>query len=60
MTLCMARIIAASGYSKCLSLEVSIRHAGIGDETGFLAKAYKTGLCFSRMVDEHRASPHST
>ncbi len=51
----LATIIANSAYSKCVSMEVSMRNAGIADEGPFLAKAYETGVRFSRMIDDARA-----
>jgi len=48
----LARIMAASSYTKCISMEV-----GCGedeDETAFLAQAYQDGRRFSEMVAEAR------
>lgn len=53
----LAHIIATSAYSKCASMEVSMRNSGIQGEVAFLAKAFETGIRFSRMIDEHRESP---
>ena len=50
----LARIMAASAYSKCVSMEVVMRSSGINDEPAFLARAFETGARFSRMVDERR------
>jgi sugar phosphate isomerase/epimerase len=50
----LARIMAASAYSKCVSLEVSMHSSGIRDEPAFLARAFEAGKRFSRMVDEQR------
>lgn len=48
----LARIMAASAYSKCVSMEVSMRSAGIKDEAAFLARAFETGMRFSQMLGE--------
>ena len=50
----LARIMAASAYTKCVSMELSIHNTGIGDEEVFLEKAFETGMAFSRMIDAHR------
>jgi len=50
----LARIMAESAYKKCVSMEVSMRNAGIGDEGVFLAEAFRTGERFSRMIAESR------
>lgn len=50
----LARIIAGSSYTKCMSLEVLMRDSGIADEKAFLEKALETGTIFARMVDEYR------
>ena len=50
----LARIIAASAYAKCMSMELSIRNSGIEDETVFLDEGFKEGTRFSQMVDEQR------
>jgi sugar phosphate isomerase/epimerase len=50
----LARIMAASAYTKCVSMELSIHNTGIGDEEVFLEKAFETGMAFSRMIDTHR------
>jgi len=50
----LARLMAASAYSKCISMELSMRSSGITGEAAFLARAFETGVRFSRMVDEQR------
>ncbi len=50
----LARIMAASSYSKCVSMELTMHHSDIEDEQVFLKKAFETGMTFSRMVGEHR------
>lgn len=50
----LARIMVASAYSKCVSLEVLMRSSGIRDEPTFLARAFEAGTRFSWMVDEQR------
>jgi sugar phosphate isomerase/epimerase len=48
----LARIIAASGYTEPLSMEVSIRNAGIEDEEDFLKQAFEAGKRISLMINE--------
>jgi sugar phosphate isomerase/epimerase len=48
----LARIIAESAYTKCVSMEVTMGRTGIEDEEVFLAEASKTGTRFSSMIDE--------
>lgn len=48
----LARIMAESSYSKCVSMEVNTRNSGIPDEREFLEKAFQTGESFSRMIAE--------
>ena len=58
----LARIIATSAYSKCVSMEVAMRNTGMQDEAAFLSRAYETGKHFSAMIQtarEHQASVHS-
>ena len=50
----LARIIAESTYTKCTSMEVTMRNSGIEDETDFLKRAFETGTRFSKMIDEQR------
>lgn len=50
----LARIIADSAYTRCISMEVIMPNSGIEDETAFLKHAFETGTQFSRMVDEQR------
>jgi sugar phosphate isomerase/epimerase len=50
----LARIMATSSYSKCISMEVSMRNSGITDEGAFLKKAFQTGESFSNMVAKYR------
>lgn len=50
----LARIMAESAYTKCVSMEVTMARTGIEDEGVFLAEAFKTGTKFSRMVEEER------
>lgn len=54
----LARIMAQSAYTKCVSMEVTLPNSGIEDETEFLALAYKTGTRFSQMIDEQRKLPN--
>ena len=50
----LARIVAASSYTKCVSMEVSMRNAGVKDEAAFLARAFEGGERFGRMVEGER------
>jgi len=50
----LAHIMAGSAYTKCVSMEVTMVHAGIKDEELFLAKAFETGTRFSTMIAEQR------
>ena len=47
----LARIIAASAYKKCVSMELSIHSSGFEDERAFLEHAYQTGTTLSTMID---------
>lgn len=52
----LARIVAASSYQKCVSLEVSMKNSGIADEATFLAQAFHTGTRLANMIAEcHRS-----
>lgn len=46
----LTRVIASSAYSKCVSLEVSMRNAGIGDENEFLRRAHGAGTQLTQML----------
>lgn len=48
----LAQILAESSYTKCVSMEVSMRHSGICDEQEFLQQAFQTGKRFATMVVE--------
>ena len=50
----LARLLAHSAYTKCVSIEVMMRNSGIDEERAFLAKAFETGTRFASMVDEQR------
>ncbi len=51
----LARIMAASSYTKPISMEVTIKGSGYeGNEEEFLKKAFETGTTFARMVEECR------
>jgi len=50
----LARIMAQSAYTRCVSMEVSVRRSGIEDEMEFLKKAFETGTAFSRMIEESK------
>jgi len=47
----LARIIAASAYRKCVSMEVSIHSSGFEDERAFLKHVHGTGTTLSEMID---------
>lgn len=47
-------ILSASAYTKCISLESSMRNAGIADEGTFLAKAFDAGSRLSSMLTAAR------
>lgn len=46
----LASLIAESAYTKCISMEVSMRNMGIEDEKSFLQSAYEGGTRFHNMV----------
>ena len=48
----LARVLAASAYKKCLSMELSMRNAGIEDEQTFLHQGLAEGTRLTRMVEE--------
>jgi len=50
----LARILAESSYTKCVSMESVIRNTGLHDAHTFLEKAFETGYAFSRMVEAKR------
>jgi sugar phosphate isomerase/epimerase len=50
----LARIMAASSYDKCVSMEVALRCMDIKDEAVFLQKTFETGTAFAEMVRGNR------
>jgi len=50
----LARIMARSAYTKCVSMETTMGRTGIDDEGVFLAKAFETGTTFARMIAEEK------
>lgn len=50
----LSQILADSSYSKCISMEVCMKHSTFSDEEFFLKKAFETGVEFSVMVEEGR------
>jgi sugar phosphate isomerase/epimerase len=46
----LARVIAASAYKKCVSMEVSIQSSGFDDEAAFLEHVHETGTVLSAMI----------
>ena len=51
----LARIIANSAYTKCVSMEVSMRHMDIDDEDIFLARTFETGTKFAEMIAKDKS-----
>ena len=51
----VARLLAASSYTKCVSMELSMKNAGFDDEEAFLRHALETGTKFREMVEKERA-----
>lgn len=50
----LAQIIAASAYTKCVSMEVSIYSSGFEDEKAFLEHVYETGMKLSANISQLR------
>ena len=50
----LARIIARSSYTKCVSLETTMGKTGIDDEGTFLARAFDAGTRLAGIIEEHR------
>jgi sugar phosphate isomerase/epimerase len=50
----LIRIIAASAYTKWVSLETTTRHAGIADEADFLAQAHQAAGKLAEMIEAIR------
>jgi sugar phosphate isomerase/epimerase len=50
----LAKLIAASSYDRCVSMEVVIYNSGIQNEALFLEKAFETGTVFSQMIAGYR------
>jgi sugar phosphate isomerase/epimerase len=50
----LARLIAQSSYTKCLSQEVVMRHTGINNEAVFLKKAFAAGTKLTKTVEQYR------
>jgi sugar phosphate isomerase/epimerase len=50
----LAKIMAASSYKKCVSMELMTAYSEIESEEAFLAQAYKTGVEFTKMIDDYR------
>ena len=51
----LAGIVARSAYTKCVSMEVTMRNSGMEDEGDFLAEAFRTGRRFAAMTDGQRS-----
>lgn len=47
----LAKTIAESAYTKCVSMEVGIQNSGIESETDFLKNAFDTGKKFAEMIE---------
>jgi len=52
----LARIMAKSAYTKCVSMEVSMGRMDIDDEDVFLARTFETGTKFAGMIAEEKSS----
>ena len=50
----LAQIIAASSYTKCVSMESATRAAGLDTEEEFLKMCFENGTRFSEMIEEAR------
>lgn len=50
----LAKLIAASSYDRCVSMEVAVYNSGIQNEALFLEKAFETGTVFSKMIAQYR------
>ncbi|MFA5645466.1 MAG: sugar phosphate isomerase/epimerase family protein [Candidatus Ratteibacteria bacterium] len=48
----LASVIAKSGYTKCINLEISIRYMKVTDDERLLAEAFQKGNLFVQMVEE--------
>ncbi len=53
----LARILAGSSYRKGVSLESTMRHSPIRQETEFLAGAYSAAARLEEMIERERAAP---
>ena len=51
----LAGLIAASGYTKWVQMEVSMGNTGIEDKAAFLKQAYEDGQKFSAMIEKAKA-----
>ena len=49
----LAKILVKSSYKKCINLEVRMRIKNIQKESVFLARAYATGLEFSKLIKDY-------
>ena len=52
----LARIMAASSYTKCVSMESNMHRTGISDEREFLSKAFIAGTRLAAMIEHGRAA----
>lgn len=52
----LARIMASSSYTKCVSMESNMHRTGISDEREFLSKAYAAGAKLAGMIEQARAA----
>ena len=53
----LAQLIARSSYRQCISLEVVMRHSGIGEELVFLERAFTAGMRLAGLIT---ATPFDT
>jgi sugar phosphate isomerase/epimerase len=53
----LCRLIAASGYKKCISMESNVHQEPDKDQRGFMSRAHAAGSRITAMVESERA-PH--
>ena len=50
----LARVLAASSYDQCVSMETSMEFSGTDDEELFLKRSFEEGMRFSDMIEGYR------
>lgn len=50
----LARIMAESSYTKCVSMEILMKRSGFDDESLFLKSAFDAGTKLANMIDQYR------